>query len=97
MQFSNQSNITFEVTSCGRFDLLKRTLETFDLFNAADIRLAIPEHWRSHCKFLINRPKRGQLASIDLAYESVNTPIYAIAKTMQGSRVRRGFPGGTRS
>src|SRR5450830_1702387 len=88
MQFSDQSNITLVVTSCGRFDLLKRTLETFDLFNTADIRevfitedsgdeavrLAIPEHWRSHCKFLINRPKLGQLASIDLAYESVKTP-----------------------
>ncbi|WP_426100427.1 glycosyltransferase family 2 protein [Pseudomonas sp. PSPC3-3] len=88
MQFSDQSNITLVVTSCGRFDLLKRTLESFDLFNTADIRevfitedsgdeavrLAIPEHWRSHCKFLINRPKLGQLASIDLAYESVNTP-----------------------
>ena len=83
MQFSDQSNITLVVTSCGRFDLLKRTLESFDLFNTADIRevfitedsgdeavrLAIPEHWRSHCKFLINRPKLGQLASIDLAYE----------------------------
>lgn len=88
MQFSDQSDITLVVTSCGRFDLLKRTLETFDLFNTADIRevfitedsvdeavrLAIPGHWRSHCSFLVNRPKLGQLASIDLAYESVNTP-----------------------
>ena len=88
MQFCDQSDITLVVTSCGRFDLLKRTLETFDLFNTADIRevfitedsgdeavrLAIPEHWRNHCSFLINRPKLGQLASIDLAYELVKTP-----------------------
>lgn len=38
MQFSDQSDITLVVTSCGRFDLLKRTLETFDLFNTAEIR-----------------------------------------------------------
>ncbi|MGA9704361.1 glycosyltransferase family 2 protein [Pseudomonas sp.] len=88
MQFSDQSDITLVVTSCGRFDLLKRTLESFDQFNTADIRevfitedsgddavrQAIPEHWHSRCTFLINRPKLGQLASIDLAYESVKTP-----------------------
>ena len=58
MQFSDQSDITLVVTSCGRFDLLKRTLASFDLFNTADIRevfitedsgddavrLAVPEH-----------------------------------------------------
>lgn len=94
MQFSDQSDITLVVTSCGRFDLLKRTLESFDLFNTADIRevfitedsgddavrLAVPPHWHSHCTFLINRPKLGQLASVDLAYESVKTPTYSIAR-----------------
>jgi len=88
MQFSAQSDITLVVTSCGRFDLLKRTLASFDQFNTADIRevfitedagddavrLAIPEHWLGHCTFLINRPKLGQLASIDLAYGLVKTP-----------------------
>lgn len=88
MQFSDQSDITLVVTSCGRFDLLKRTLESFDQFNTAAIRevfitedagddavrLAVPKHWHGHCHFLINRPKLGQLASIDLAYESVQTP-----------------------
>ncbi|WP_339560536.1 glycosyltransferase family 2 protein [Pseudomonas sp. EA_65y_Pfl1_P113] len=88
MQFSDQSDITLVVTSCGRFDLLKRTLESFDLFNTADIRevfitedsgdeavrLAVPQHWHGHCHFLINRPKLGQLASVDLAYASVKTP-----------------------
>ena len=83
MQFSDQSDITLVVTSCGRFDLLKRALESFDLFNTADIREvfitadsgdeavrhAVPEHWRSHCTFLIIRPKLGQLSLIDLAYK----------------------------
>nr|WP_246207924.1 glycosyltransferase family 2 protein [Pseudomonas karstica] len=76
------------VTSCARLDLLKRTLESFDRFNTADIREvfitedsgdeavreAIPAHWQDHCTFFINRPKLGQLASIDLAYEAVKTP-----------------------
>ncbi|UII72034.1 glycosyltransferase family 2 protein [Pseudomonas sp. HN11] len=87
MRFSDQSDITLVVTSCGRFDLLERTLKSFDLFNTADIRevfitedsgdeavrRAIPEHWNSHCTFFINRPKLGQLASIDLAYGAVKT------------------------
>ena len=38
MLFSESSEITLMVTSCGRFDLLKRTLETFDRFNTAPIR-----------------------------------------------------------
>lgn len=88
MQFSAQSDITLVVTSCGRFDLLQRTLESFDRFNTAPIRevfitedsgddavrQAIPDHWREHCTVFVNRPKLGQLASIDLAYASVTTP-----------------------
>nr|WP_305777942.1 glycosyltransferase family 2 protein [Pseudomonas sp. Hg5Tf] len=76
------------VTSCGRFDLLKLTLESFDRFNTAPIRevfitedsgddavhQAVPEHWKPHCKVFVNRPKLGQLASIDLAYSQVKTP-----------------------
>ena len=38
MVFSESSDITLVVTSCGRFDLLKQTLETFDRFNTAPIR-----------------------------------------------------------
>ncbi|HCS42931.1 MAG TPA: hypothetical protein DIW52_08905 [Pseudomonas sp.] len=88
MQFSNVSNITLVVTSCGRLDLLKITLESFDRFNTAAIREVfitedagddqvhsiIPAHWKDHCTVFVNRPKLGQLASIDLAYEHVTTP-----------------------
>ena len=35
VQFSDESDITLVVTSCGRLDLLKRTLESFDHFNTA--------------------------------------------------------------
>ncbi|AZE46237.1 hypothetical protein C4K04_0535 [Pseudomonas chlororaphis] len=88
MQFSQESDITLVVTSCGRLDLLKLTLESFDRFNSAPIRelfitedagdervrTAVPAHWKDHCTFFVNRPKLGQLASIDLAYEQVKTP-----------------------
>ncbi len=88
MQFSQVSDITLVVTSCGRLDLLKSTLESFDRFNTApirevfitedagndDVHSIIPAHWRDHCTVFVNRPKLGQLASIDLAYEHVSTP-----------------------
>lgn len=87
MQFSKDSDITLVVTSCGRFDLLKRTLDSFDRFNTAPIREvlitedsgeaavhgAVPEHWRAHTRVFVNRPKLGQLASIDLAYAEIQT------------------------
>ncbi len=89
MQFSDDSDITLVVTSCGRFDLLARTLETFDAFNTAPINQviitedsgsdavadALPAHWKEHTKIFVNRPKIGQLASIDLAYGAVKTPF----------------------
>ncbi|AHD17307.1 hypothetical protein C163_24070 [Pseudomonas sp. FGI182] len=66
MRFSNESDVTLVVTSCGRFDLLKDTLESFDRYNTAPIRevfitedsgddavhAAVPEHWKPHCKGL---------------------------------------------
>lgn len=87
MLFSESSDISVMVTSCGRFDLLKRTLETFDRFNTAPIRKVfitedsgdqavrdcIPEHWKPHTVFFINNPRLGQLRSIDLAYEQIET------------------------
>jgi len=88
VRFSDSSDITLVVTSCGRFDLLKATLESFDRFNTAPIRevfitedsgdqavhAAIPANWKGHCTVFVNTPKLGQLASIDLAYGQVKTP-----------------------
>ncbi|QVM90939.1 glycosyltransferase family 2 protein [Pseudomonas entomophila] len=88
MRFSDVSDVTLVVTSCGRFDLLKETLESFDRYNTATVREvfitedsgndavhdAVPEHWKGHCTVFVNRPKLGQLASIDLAYSRVRTP-----------------------
>jgi len=89
MEFSDESDITLVVTSCGRFDLLARTLETFDAFNTAPINRviitedsgddavfgALPGHWKERTQIFLNRPKIGQLASIDLAYAAVETPL----------------------
>lgn len=89
MRFSDDSPISVVVTSCGRFDLLKRTLDSFDQFNTAPIRrvfitedsgdeavhAAIPAHWKTRTRVFVNRPRRGQMASIDLAYAAVSTPL----------------------
>ncbi|MGQ0698903.1 MAG: glycosyltransferase family 2 protein [Panacagrimonas sp.] len=89
MEFSDESKVSVVVTSCGRFDLLKLTLESFDRFNTAPIhsvfvtedsgdeavRAAIPTHWTARTQVFVNRPARGQLASIDLAYSRVSTPL----------------------
>ena len=87
MIFSKDSDVTVVVTSCGRFDLLKQTLASFDTFNSMPIRQVvitedsgskaveqcIPEHWRPHTRFIINMPKLGQMLSIDAAYALVET------------------------
>lgn len=38
MQFSENSNVSLVITSCGRFKLLKRTLESFDNYNTYPIK-----------------------------------------------------------
>ena len=87
MIFSKDSDTTLVVTSCGRFDLLRRTLESFDRFNTAPIRevfitedsgdstveSCVPEHWRPFTRCFVNKPQLGQLRSIDLAYSHIQT------------------------
>lgn len=86
MEFDNDSNVTIVITSCDRFDLLKKTLTSLDINNTykikeviitedsgnENIKQCIPAHW--NCRILINNPKLGQLKSIDLAYSFVTTP-----------------------
>lgn len=87
MLFSEDSDVSIMITSCGRFDLLKRTLESLDKFNTYPIRkvyitedsgqqgvfACLPEGWREHTQVYVNEPKLGQLASIDLAYGDIET------------------------
>lgn len=87
MQFSENSNVSLVITSCGRFKLLKKTLESFDNYNTYPIKKIIitedsgnekvenyiPQHWLNHCNVIINNPKLGQIPSIDLAYSLIDT------------------------
>ena len=86
--FDDNSDVTVVITSCGRFDLLQKTLESFVKYNnypikkaiitedsgLDEVHSAIPESMRKYCETIINRPKLGQIASIDLAYSKVDTP-----------------------
>lgn len=82
-----KSLVTFVLTSCGRFDLLERTLSSFLSHNTAPItRYIVVEDsanqavLSSVCKLevkmevLVNDPPIGQLAAIDRAYALVSTP-----------------------
>ena len=80
--------ISFVLTSCGRFDLLRRTLASFLEYNDTknekyiivedsgddSVRDVLAEFRDIEFDLIINQPKRGQLWSIDLAYERVRTP-----------------------
>ena len=75
------------LTSCGRFDLLEKTLNSFFEYNTHPIRKfvlvedsgrdevrdAIPPEYRDQIHLIVNKPKLGQVASIDKAYEQVET------------------------
>lgn len=78
---------TVVLTSCGRFDLLRRTVETFLHFaDIAPTEFIITEDSGNKqvrdildgldapFKFIINNPRLGQVASIDAAYAQVKTP-----------------------
>lgn len=85
--FSEDSNVTLVITSCGRFDLLKNTLNSFFEFNTYPIKKAIitedsgdkavysaiPEKYKTNIDIIINKPKLGQIRSIDKAYSLVDT------------------------
>lgn len=85
--FSKDSDVTVVLTSCGRFDLLKTTIETFLQFNSYPVRKfiitedsgkeevynVIPKGLESYFSVIINQPALGQTKSIDLAYSMVDT------------------------
>src|SRR5438067_8582136 len=81
------SNVTFVLTSCGRQDLLERTLDSFFLHNTYPIREFIViedgdgsknDHLRSRYQkyavsWLQTGQRVGQVAAIDKAYARVKT------------------------
>ena len=89
---SNEHHLTNEyavvLTSCGRFELLRRTVESFLRF--ADIRpaqfIVVEDSGDDKVRealagldypfeFVINRPPLGQAAAIDVGYARVKTPF----------------------
>ena len=96
VRFSNESDVTLVVTSCGRFDLLKDTLESFDRYNTAPIREvfitedsgddavhdAVPEHWKPHCKVFVNRPKLANWRLSTWPTATSRRPTSSIARTI---------------
>lgn len=88
MLFNKESDVTIVITSCGRFDLLRRTLASLEQFNSYPVKQVfitedssseqvkdcVPKQWLEHTTFIINNPKLGQLKSIDAAYSQVSTP-----------------------
>ncbi|MGF1561135.1 MAG: glycosyltransferase family 2 protein [Geminicoccaceae bacterium] len=79
--------ITFVLTSCGRFDLLASTLERFLAHNTAPIaRYIVIEdsgdssvdqvvgRFEQPIEPIVNQTRLGQMASIDRAYATIDTP-----------------------
>jgi hypothetical protein len=81
------SDVTVVLTSCGRADLLERTLDSFFEQNSYPIaRFIVTEDsddpacerlvcgkYGSRVEPMFNRPRLGQIASIDKAYATVQT------------------------
>ncbi|GAB3680692.1 glycosyltransferase family A protein [Salinisphaera aquimarina] len=83
------SEVSLVITSCGRLDLLERTLRSFNAHNSYPIAQTIliddsgdkdvyrriaEEFGDAFDEILYNEPKLGQIASIDRAYSHVRSP-----------------------
>ncbi|SCA55820.1 conserved hypothetical protein [Candidatus Terasakiella magnetica] len=84
----SQPEVTFVLTSCGRVDLLQKTIESFEKQNTYPIKRAIitedscdPEVYQQvqdlfgdRFEIWANKEKKGQIKSIVDAYASIDTP-----------------------
>ncbi len=80
--------MSFVLTSCGRVDLLDRTLESFFKFNNyplenlyltedsvdKNVYKKIDEKWGNKINLLLNKRKKGQIQSIVDVYKLIETP-----------------------
>lgn len=87
MNFSDDSDVTIVITSCNRFDLLNQTLVSLDNYvnypikkiiiiedsGSEQVSNAVPDSLKKNTQIIVNKEKLGQLASIDKAYEFVDT------------------------
>ena len=82
------NDVSLVITSCGRFDLLERTLDSFFEYNIYPIKKVIitedstegkkleklvSKYKDQNFKLIINETREGQLKSIDKAYNEVDT------------------------
>lgn len=80
--------VTLVITSCGRFDLLEKTLDSFFKYNTYPLKdiiitedstegkkleKLIKKYKNQNFKLIVNKIRLGQMKSIDRAYEKVNT------------------------
>ncbi|SDQ15284.1 hypothetical protein [Pseudovibrio sp. Tun.PSC04-5.I4] len=85
---SIQENVTVCITSCGRLDLLSKTIDSFmpdhhshisnliviDDANTTEIKFWMADHYPEAC-VLLNEHQLGQMKSIDKMYSYVDTPL----------------------
>ena len=83
-----KDKMTFVLTSCGRTELLNRTLESFFLMNTfkldqyylvedsvnEEVYEAIRKKWSKKIELLFNAEKKGQIKSIVDTYKKIKTP-----------------------
>lgn len=88
IQTDPSSTVTLVITSCGRLDLLEKTLDSFSECNTYPVReviiiedscnthvyQAISERYKDIYTLVLNKEKLGQIRSIDRAYSFVSTP-----------------------
>lgn len=84
----SQPEVTFVLTSCGRVDLLQKTIESFEKFNTypiartiitedscdPDVYERVRELYGDRFEIWCNEEKKGQIKSIVDAYASIDTP-----------------------
>lgn len=88
MTEDQDNQITFVLTSCGRFDLLEETLTSFLNYNTAPIHRyliiedsgddavrRVTEKMPVPIDVIVNKPKLGHMASLDRVYPEIKTPL----------------------
>lgn len=83
-----EKQVTFALTSCGRPDLLERTMDSFIEMNTypivkyliiedsgvEDINAhLIKKYEKLNIEWIVNKTRLGQIKSIDLMYAKINT------------------------
>lgn len=99
---SNTSNVTFILTSCNRFDLLRITLESFLKFNTYPIKefyiyedsgVPVPTDIKQDFPFIKwfePKERTGQIFALDTLWQAVKTP-YAFTMEDDWQTYRIGF------